>query len=134
MRRPTFSTRETCRATLSPSRTSLAGTFVGAKGERIDKYGPCDTKLESRHGAVGCKWQLADVTRPLHSVSAVVGPKEGPGKQDVLFNSKKCVVVPPGAVDEVLKRIAPVMEYEREGNLYTAGVLMSAFGRQGQAP
>ena len=64
----------------------------------------------------------------------MTGPKGGPGKQDVLFNNKKCVVVPPGVVDEILKRIDPVMEYEREGNPYTAEMQMSAFGRQGQAP
>ena len=107
-------------------------TFCRAKGDRIDKYGQCDTRLESQHGQVGCHWQLADVTRPLHSVSRVTGPKEGPGKQDVLFSNKKCVVVPPGTVDETLKRVKPVTEYQREGNLYVGEFTMSTFGRRSQ--
>ena len=107
--------------------------FVGANNSKIEKYGSCATKLESQHGAVGCDWQLADVTRPLHSVSKVTGPKEHPiGKQDVLFNNKKCVVVPPGTVERILKEIKPITEYERQGNLYLAEMTMSAFRRQGQ--
>ncbi len=108
--------------------------FVGAKGDTIEKYGTCDTICETDHGMVGCHWQLADVTRPLHSVSQVTGPKDGPGKQDVLFNNRRCVVVPPGVVDEILKKIKPVMEYPREGNLYVADATLSAFHRQGQRP
>ncbi len=108
--------------------------FVGAKGDTIEKYGTCDTICETDHGMVGCHWQLADVTRPLHSVSQVTGPKDGPGKQDVLFNNRRCVVVPPGVVDEILKKIKPVMEYPREGNLYVADATLSAFRRQGQRP
>jgi len=80
---------------------------------------------------VGCDWELADVSRPLHSVSTVTGPKEGPGKQDVLFNNRLCVVVPPGVVDKILETIKPVMQYDREGNLYVGEMEMSTFGRQG---
>ena len=72
------------------------------------------------------------MSRPLNSVSKIAGPKDGPGKQDVLFNNRICVVVPPGIVDKILETVKPIMEYEREGNLYTAEVSMSAFGRQGQ--
>ena len=106
--------------------------YVGPKGERIDKYGCCATRLEGPHGTIGCNWQLADVTRPLHSVSQVTGPADGPGKQDVLFNNKRCVVVPPGVVDRILKEVKPITEYHREGNLYLAEMTMSSFGRQGQ--
>ena len=106
-----------CPATPGRSRILSGRHFVGAKGDRIDKYGTCDAKLTTKHGVVGCRWQLADVTRPLHSASRVTGPEEGPGKQDVLFNNKRCVVVPPGIVEEILKKVAPVMEYKREGNL-----------------
>ncbi len=107
--------------------------FVGANNSRIQRFGQCDTVLESEHGSVGCGWQLADVTRPLHSVSKVTGPMDHPtGKQDVLFTNKKCVVVPPGVVEEILKRVRPVAEYPREGNLYIGEFTMSAFGRQSQ--
>ena len=48
----------------------------------------------------------------------MTGPKDGSGRQDVLFDNEVCVVVLPGTVKEILKRIKPVMRYQREGNLY----------------
>ena len=107
--------------------------FVGANNSKIEKYGSCVTKLGTQHGEVGCDWQLAGVSRPLHSVSKVTGPKEHPtGKQDVLFNNKLCVVVPPGTVERILREVKPIAEYERQGNLYLAEMTMSVFRRQGQ--
>ena len=85
--------------------------------------------------SVGCQWQMADVNRALRSVARGTGPKDGPGKQDVLFDNKVCVVVPPDAAKEFLKRIKPVMRDQREGNLYIAEVSMTSlpsFQRQGQ--
>ena len=106
--------------------------FVGAGGGRIQKFGKCNTKLVSQHGEIGCGWQVADVTRPLHSVSEVTGPIEGDGLQDVLFNNKSCFVVPPGIVKEIMKKVKPVAEYGREGGLYVADMKMTSFHRQGQ--
>jgi hypothetical protein len=106
--------------------------FVGAGGGRIRKYATYTSTLESEHGAVGCNWQVADVIRPLHSISTIAGPEEGPGLQDVLFNNKKCVVVPPGVVERILKEIQPIAQYDRCGNLYIAEMEMSSFGRRGQ--
>ena len=79
---------------------------------------------------------MADVTRALHSVSAVTGPKEGDGQHDVLFNNKRCVVVGPGVVDKILAtlQIKPITEYEREGNLYIGEFDVSDFVRQGPNP
>ena len=48
----------------------------------------------------------------------------------MLFSNTKAVVVPPGIVTEILKRVKPVAVYEREGNLYVGKFEMSAFGRQ----
>ena len=107
--------------------------FAGAGGETIKKHGSCLTKMLGEHGYVGCRWQVADVTRPLNSVSMVAGPYEGPGEHDVLFNNKRCVVVPPGIVEEVMKRVKPVAEYPRVGGLYVADMTMSSFTRRGQA-
>ena len=116
----------------APNRTGRH--FVGAQGGHIEKYGSVDTKLETDLGAIGCHWQLADVTRPLHSVAKVTGPEDHPtGKQDVLFTNKRCVVVPPGVVEKILKTVKPVVEYARTGNLYIADMEMSSFPRQGQA-
>ena len=80
---------------------------------------------------VGCGWQVADVTRALHSVSRVAGPADGPGLQDVLFNNRKCYVVPPGVVDEIMKRVKAVIEYDRQGGLYLAEMTMTGFTGQG---
>ncbi len=117
-----------------PSPNTTGRHFAGARGGRIERFGSCETLLEGEHGAVSCNWQLADVTRPLHSVGQVTGPEDGPPKTDVLFNNQKCVVVPPGVVEEILKKVKPIAEYKREGNLYLADMTMSVFGRQGQAP
>ncbi len=105
--------------------------FAGVNNTRIEKFGTCCTTLEGDHGEVDCDWQLADVTRPLHSLSTIAGPPEGTGKQDVLFNNRVCVVVPPGIVDAILKKVKPVAQYNRQGNLYVAKMKMRSFGRQG---
>ena len=107
--------------------------FVGANNAHIEKYGQVDTVLQSAAGSrVGCAWQASDVNRALHSVANVCGAKgEGNAKQDVLFDNDVCVVVPPGVVKAIMKVVKPVMQYEREGNLYVAELEMSSFPRQG---
>jgi hypothetical protein len=107
--------------------------FSGAGGEVIEKFGECTTSIEGEHGRVQCRWNVADVTRPLHSVSQIAGPYEGDGQLDVLFNNKRCVVVPPGVVEAVMKQVGtPIAEYHRDGNLYLSDFTMSDFVRQGQ--
>ena len=82
---------------------------------------------------MACGWQVADVTRALHSISKVTGPKElEQGHHEVLFTNKKGVVVPPGFVEEILKKVKPILQYEREGGLYLADITLSSFTRQGQ--
>ena len=107
--------------------------FSGAGGEVIEKYGECVTSIEGTHGKVGCRWNLVEVTRPLHSVSQIAGPADGDGTADVLFNNKRCVVVPPGVLDAVMKQLGkPIAEYERDGNLYLSNFTVSDFIRPGQ--
>ena len=48
--------------------------------------------------------QAADVARRLQSVSDTCGPCDGPGVREVFFNNRKCYVVPPGHVDELMTR------------------------------
>jgi hypothetical protein len=107
--------------------------FRGANDSVIENFGDVETVLESDLGAIGCSWKAAAVSRPLHSVSKVAGPPGGikNSKQDVLFNNDICVVVPPGIVTEILKRVTPVAQYAREGNLYVGDMVMSSFRRQG---
>ena len=107
--------------------------FTGAGGEAIEKFGECTTNIEGAHGRVGCRWNVADVTRPLHSVSQIAGPMEGDGNMDILFNNKRCVVVRPGVLEAVMKQIGdPIAEYQRDGNLYLGNFTMSEFIRPGQ--
>ena len=110
--------------------------FVGAGGGTIKKHGTCDTMMEGESGKCACRWQVADVTRPLHSVSEVTGPEDGPGVQDVLFSNKRCVVVPPGIVEQIMKHVKAVAEYKRQGGLYLADMVLSplpsSFQRQGR--
>ena len=116
-----------------PSGNPQGKHFVGANNSEIKRYGHCNTVLkgEALLKDVTCGWQVAEVTRPLNSVSQVCGPPEGRGEQDVLFNNRKCVVVPPGIVDEILKKVTPVAQYDREGGLYLADLVVSGFARQG---
>jgi hypothetical protein len=116
-----------------PSGNKDGKHFVGAGGDTIERYGEIDTLIKGKHGEMTCGWQVADVTRALHSISKVTGPKElEQGYHEVLFTNKKGVVVPPGFVEEILKRVTPILEYEREGGLYLADITLSSFTRQGQ--
>ena len=107
--------------------------FKGANDSVIENYGDVETILESDMGAISCGWKAANVSRPLHSISKIAGPPGGikNSKQDVLFNNDVCVVVPPGIVAEILKRVTPVAAYAREGNLYVGDMILSSFARQG---
>ncbi len=89
--------------------------FKGATDSIIEHFGDVETILESEHGAVSCGWKAANVSRPLHSISRIAGPPGGiaNSKQDVLFNNDVCVVVPPGIVAEILKRVTPLAAYAR---------------------
>jgi hypothetical protein len=105
--------------------------FVGANDSEIERYGSCKTIMSSKHGQTGCNWQMAGVSRALHSTGVVCGPPKVPGKQDVLFNNEKCYVVAPGVVAAMMKHLKAVAEYDREGNLYVGEVSLSSFTRQG---
>ena len=108
--------------------------FIGANSATITNHGMCTTILKDDRGQqIRCPWRVADVTRPLHSVSRITGPEEGDGDHDVLFTNKKCVVVPPGVVEKIIATLAikPITEYKRKGGLYVAKMKMSGFTRQG---
>jgi hypothetical protein len=114
------------------ARNTTGKNFVGPSGETILNHGSCDTMLIGQHGKVGCKWKVADVTRPFHSGTQVTGPIDKP-RQDVLINAGAVYVVEPCVVAKMVKSLKPVMEYKREGNLYLAEMAMTGFTRQGPA-
>ena len=107
--------------------------FIGASGEHIERFGEVDTVITEPDGKVACGWQCANMTCALHSISKVTGPEQGPGIHEVLFTNKRAVVVPAGFVEEILKRVALVFEYQRRGNLYLAEVKLSSFARPAPA-
>ena len=96
-------------------------SLFGANGSRIQNYGTCTTTLKSKtdsgNAEAQCGWTLAEVARPLHSVSKMCGAAGAP-KHDVLFNAAECVVFPPGIVDRVLQHIRPLVQSDRKGGLY----------------
>ena len=105
--------------------------FKGANDSHIERYGTIATTLKQegkpaiRGDCIG-----ADVSFALRSVSKVCGQPVAP-KQDVLFNASKCFVVAPGIVEQIMKHINAVAEYDRDGGLYTAEMTVSSFIRPG---
>ena len=116
-----------------PNTTGRHFKGAGASGSHITNFGSARTRLkDDQTGRVAeCKWSLADVARPLHSAVKITGTIEHP-KQDILFCAGKCVVVPAGTVDRVLKAgVKPSLQYDRKGDLFVAKLTMSSFARPG---
>jgi hypothetical protein len=107
--------------------------FKDASGGDIKKFGKCVTLLQNEDTKVGCGWTACAVTRPLQSVTKIAGPEIGPGVQDVMFNNRIGVVMPPGLLNMLLKHIKPVAKYPRRGNLYVGDFEVSSFPRPGPA-
>ena len=94
--------------------------FVGPKGESIDHYGTSEVKLVDVNGqAISNNFQVADVCRPLHSVSKITD-----NGHDMVFTKKCGYVIPEGLLDELLAIITPVTTYPRKGGLYVAEMLI----------
>ena len=89
--------------------------------------------MQNAETKVGARWNACGVTRPLQPVSKTAGPEDGPGEQDIMFNNKVGVIMPPGLVNMILKHVKPVATYPRRGGLYVCELELSSFPRQGQA-
>ena len=113
--------------------------YTGAGGGRITKHGSCTTIISDDQGRrVICPYNLADVSRPLNSVSQIAGPENQPEDEsraegnDILFSNKRAVVVPPGVVARVMKEMGEaILQWDRAGNLYTKEFNLQYFTRQG---
>ncbi len=114
--------------------------FVGANNSPIANYGMALVNLEQTDGdfKLSNVFQVADVCRPLHSVSKIADTDK-----NVLFTKKAAYVVPEGIFDKILAAITPLAVYPRVGGLYVADMLVTdpkrdgtgrsmGFGRQGQ--
>ena len=118
---------------MEPNTTGRHFKGAGSTGSHITNFGSARTLLkDGQTGRVAdCKWSLADVARPLHSAVKITGTIEHP-KQDILFCAGKCVVVPAGPVDRVLKAgVKPSVQYDRKGYLFVAKLTMTSFTRPG---
>ena len=106
--------------------------FNGANASHIENYGTCLTSLQDTKtkALVECNWSVADVVKPLHAVCKITGTIEAP-KHDVLFTAGKAVVVPHGHVESILRSVKPLMQYDRQGDLFVAKITVSGFTRQG---
>lgn len=113
--------------------------YQGAGGSRITKHGSCTTIITDDEGRrVICPFNLADVSRPLNSVSSIAGPgsgDEGPSRaegNDVSFSNKRGVAVPPGTVERVLAELGePTLQWDRTENLYCKDFIVEGFAWQG---
>ena len=105
--------------------------FNGANASHIENYGTCFTRLQDKktNVRVDCDWSVGEVVRPLHAVCKLTGTVDTP-KHDVLFTAGRAVVVPHGHVEDLLKRVKPLMQYDRKGDLFVAKLTMSTFAGQ----
>ena len=106
--------------------------FNGANASHIENYGTCLTSMVDKTTGtkVNCDWSVAEVVKPLHAVCKITGTTAAP-KHDVLFTAGRAVVVPHGHVDSILRTVKPLMQYDRQGDLFVAKLSMSGFTRQG---
>ena len=96
-----------------PSGNPTGAVFHCAHNSPIRRFGSAATRMKHTSMDVGCRWQVAEVSRLLNSVSEVCGPMGPVGLQDVLFNNNTCYVVPPGVVAKIMEHIQAVVEYPR---------------------
>ena len=80
--------------------------FVAANGQRIPNMGEVAMRLKGNNGNVNSTFQVAPVTRPLHSVSKMCDTG-----CEVRFNKERGLVVKDGKV---------IATYPRMGGLYVA--------------
>ena len=111
--------------------------FVSASGDSIRNHGKARVKLRTKDGnVIGNVFQVADVCRPLHSVSRICDQGH-----EVLFTAEEGIVVPKGTFAKFLENFkGAVARYPREAGLYVAEMDVKAgdppaedFPRQGPA-
>ena len=97
--------------------------FVAANGTPIENYGVAQVIMKQPDGAsVGESFQVVDVSRALHSGSAIcdAASRACPDGHEVLTTRRGAVVVPAGALSRFLGSVRHVAKYPRKGCLYVA--------------
>ncbi len=97
-------------------RSSKTRNFVAANNEPIVNHGEAVVLLQQEDGAeVLITTQVADVSRPLHSISKICDEEH-----EMLFTKTGGTVVPAGALSRYLHLVKNVAKYPRRGGLYVA--------------
>ena len=95
--------------------------FRSANNGVINNHGEATIELEQDGGpTMSSTVQVADVSRPLHSVGRIC---DGPGagqEKEMLFMKGEAVVVPAGTFSRLLASVTPLVRYKRSGGLYVA--------------
>ena len=119
-------------------RDNTTRNFVSASGDGIKNHGKARVKLRTKEGEViNNVFQVADVCRPLHSVSRICDQGH-----EMLFTETEGIVVPKGTFAHLMANVAIVARYPREEGLYVAEMDVkaadedteSSFTRPGQGP
>jgi len=101
-----------------PSDGKLTRNFISASGGSIKNHGAAEINLVTEDGhTIASTFQVADVCRPLHSVS-----KTCDGGHEMLYTSDEALVLPKGVLSKLLAtlNVKPVARYVRRGGLYVA--------------
>ena len=107
---------------VKPEGVKLKG-FVAANNTPIENYGMANVVLEQADGtAVGGSFQVVNVSRALHSGSAIcdAASRACPSGHEVLTTARGAVVVPAGALSRFLGQVRHIAKYPRRGGLYVA--------------
>ena len=98
--------------------------FVGPTGKSIEHHGEALVHLINETGRViGSVFQIANVVRPLHSVSKICDEKH-----EMFFTAAEATVVPAGTLSKFLASIKGTVQYQRKGGLYVTKVKVKAPG------
>ena len=90
--------------------------FHGAHNSPIEHHGGAVIQLIQEDGTVATSTvQVAEVCRPLHSVSTICD-----GKKEMLYTDTEAVVVPKGSLSKFLAQCKRLATYPRVGGLYVA--------------
>jgi hypothetical protein len=102
--------------------------FVGPTGKPIEHHGEALVHLVNETGkTIGSIFQIANVVRPLHSVSKICDEKH-----EMLFTATEATVVPAGTLSKFLASLKSTsVVYHRKGGLYVTKVKVKAPGVNG---
>jgi hypothetical protein len=98
--------------------------FIGPTGKPIEHHGEALLHLVNETGRIiGSVFQIANVVRPLHSVSKICDEKH-----EMPLTATESTVVPAGALSKFLASLKGTITYQRKGGLYVTKVKVKSPG------